>query len=111
MIQYIALIVMAVGIYGLLSQRNAIKLIVALNIFEIGLNIFIVSIGFVTDGIAPILTSTANNSALLFVDPLPQALVLTSIVIGVGITALALAITQKMYKKYHTFELDEMEGE
>ena len=111
MIQYIALILMAVGIYGLLSQRNAIKLIVALNIFEIGLNIFIVSIGFVTDGIAPILTSTSSNSALLFVDPLPQALVLTSIVIGVGITALALAITQKMYKKYHTFELDEMEGE
>lgn len=111
MIQYIALILMAVGIYGLLSQRNAIKLVVALNIFEIGLNIFIVSIGFVTDGIAPILTSTSNNSALLFVDPLPQALVLTSIVIGVGITALALAITQKMYKKYNTFELDEMEGE
>ena len=92
MIQYLSIALMLVGIYGLLSQRNMIKLIVSLNIFEIGLNIFIVSIGFVKDGLAPILTSINNSSALLYVDPLPQAMVLTAIVIGVGITALALAL-------------------
>ena len=111
MIQYLSIALMLVGIYGLLSQRNMIKLIVSLNIFEIGLNIFIVSIGFVKDGLAPILTSTNNSSALLYVDPLPQAMVLTAIVIGVGITALALALTRKLYKQYGTYELDEMEGE
>ncbi len=111
MIQYISIALMLVGIYGLLSQRNAIKLIVSLNIFEIGLNVFIISIGFVKEGIAPILTSSSSSSSLLYVDPLPQALVLTAIVIGVGITALALALAKKMYKQYGTFELDEMEGE
>ncbi len=111
MIQYISIALMLVGIYGLLSQRNMIKLIVSLNIFEIGLNLFIVSIGFVKDGLAPILTSNHASSALLYVDPLPQALVLTAIVIGVGITALALAIARKLYKQHGTFELDEMEGE
>ena len=111
MIQYLSIALMLVGIYGLLSQRNMIKLIVSLNIFEIGLNLFIVSIGFVKDGLAPILTSSHASSALLYVDPPPQALVLTAIVIGVGITALALAIARKLYKQYGTFELDEMEGE
>ncbi len=111
MIQYLSIALMLVGIYGLLSQRNMIKLIVSLNIFEIGLNIFIVSIGFVKDGLAPILTSSHNSSALLYVDPLPQAMVLTAIVIGVGITALALALARKLYKTHGTYELDEMEGE
>jgi multicomponent Na+:H+ antiporter subunit C len=75
---------------------------------EIGLNIFIISIGFVYDGVAPIISST-SEAGLLFVDPLPQALVLTAIVIGVGTTALALAIAKRIHDQYDTFELDEME--
>ncbi|MBU0996807.1 MAG: cation:proton antiporter subunit C [Firmicutes bacterium] len=108
MIQYAAIILIVFGLYGLLSNRNIIKMIISLNIIEIGLNIFIISVGFVYDGIAPILTSTNSSSALLYVDPLPQALVLTAIVIGVGTTALGLALAKKIYSKYGTFELDEM---
>lgn len=108
MIQYAAIILIVFGLYGLLMNRNVIKMIISLNIIEIGLNIFIISVGFVYDGIAPIITSTNSSSALLYVDPLPQALVLTAIVIGVGTTALGLAIAKKIYAKYHTFELDEM---
>ena len=107
MLQYAAIILMMLGLYGLLSQRNIIKIIISLNIFEIGLNLFIISIGFVAGGIAPILTSTTEAGAI-FVDPLPQALVLTAIVIGVGTTALGLALAKKIYEKYGTFELDEM---
>ena len=109
MIQYAAILLIVLGLYGLLTNRNVIKMIVSLNVLEIGLNIFIISIGYVFDGIAPILTSTNNSSALLFVDPLPQALVLTAIVIGVGTTALGLAIAKNIYAKYHTFDLDEVE--
>lgn len=108
MIQYAAIILFVFGLYGLFTNRNVIKLIVSLNIMEIGLNIFIISIGFVSNGIAPILTSTTANG-LIYVDPLPQALVLTAIVIGVGTTALGLAFAKSIYKKYHTFDLDEME--
>ena len=111
MIQYFAIGLILVGIYGLLTQRNAIKLIVSLNIFEVGLNVFIISVGFVKDGLAPILTSSASSSALMYVDPLPHALVLTSIVIGVGITALALAFAKKMHNQFGTYDLDEMGGE
>lgn len=110
MIQYFAIALLLIGIYGLLTSKNTIRLVVALNIFEVGINVFIISIGYVRGGLAPILTSQNNTSALLYVDPLPQALVLTSIVIGVGITALALALVRILYKKYGTYDLDEMEG-
>ncbi len=109
MIQYAAIILFVFGLYGLFTNRNVIKMIVSLNIMELGLNIFIISIGFRYDGIAPIITSS-NTNGLIFVDPLPQALVLTAIVIGVGTTALALAIAKHIHNKYHTFELDELEG-
>lgn len=110
MIQYFSIVLLLIGIYGLLTQKHLIRLVAALNIFEIGLNLFIISVGYVQGGLAPILTSQENTSALLYVDPLPQALVLTSIVIGVGITALALALVRRMYKTYGTYNLDEMEG-
>ncbi|MDD3477716.1 MAG: cation:proton antiporter subunit C [Candidatus Izemoplasmatales bacterium] len=109
MIQYAAILLFVLGLYGLLTNRNVIKIIVSLNVLEIGLNIFIISIGYVSGGIAPILTSVNNTSALLFVDPLPQALVLTAIVIGVGTTALGLAFAKSIYAKYGTFDLDEVE--
>ncbi len=110
MIQYAAIMLFVFGLYGLFTNRNVIKMIVSLNVMEIGLNIFIISIGFDYDGIAPILTSSTGNG-LIYVDPLPQALVLTAIVIGVGTTALALAIAKGIHKTYNTFELDEMGDE
>ncbi len=108
MLQYAAIVLIMLGLYGLLTQRNIIKIIISLNIMEIGLNLFIVSVGYVEGGIAPILTSVNNSSSLVFVDPLPQALVLTAIVIGVGTTALGLALAKNIYQKYGTFEIDEM---
>jgi len=109
MIQYAAILLMFMGLYGLLTNRNIIKIIISLNIIEIGLNIFIISIGFVYDGIAPIMTSTNSSSALIYVDPVPQALVLTAIVIGVGTTALGLALAKNIHNKYQTLEIDEVE--
>ncbi|MGS0971794.1 MAG: sodium:proton antiporter [Candidatus Izemoplasmataceae bacterium] len=108
MLQIAGLLLMMLGLYGLLTNRNVIKIILALNILEIGLNIFIISIGFVRGGEAPIFSSETTSNALVYVDPLPQALVLTAIVIGVGTTALGLAFAKQIYAKYHTFELDEM---
>jgi len=108
MLQYAAIFLIVLGLYGLMTKRNVIKIIISLNVLEIGLNIFIISVGYVTGGVAPIFSEFALNSDVNFVDPLPQALVLTAIVIGVGTTALGLALAKNMYQKYGTFELDEM---
>lgn len=108
MIQITSILLIMLGLYGVLTNRNIIKIIISLNVFEIGLNLFIISIAYVKDGIAPILTSDYATSSLQFMDPLPHALVLTAIVIGVGTTALGLAFAKKIYAKYGTYEIDEM---
>lgn len=110
MIRIASLIIVLIGLYGILSTKNVIRMIIAVNIMELGVNIFIISVGFINNGIAPILTSEANSSLLDFVDPLPQALVLTSIVIGLGITALGLSFARKMHQKYGTYDLSEIGG-
>jgi len=110
MIRITSLILILIGLYGILSTKNVIKMIVSINIMELGVNIFIISVGFINKGIAPILTSGFSSSTLNFVDPLPQALVLTSIVIGLGLTALGLAFARKLYKKYGTYDLSEIGG-
>ncbi|MBM7558437.1 sodium:proton antiporter [Marinitoga litoralis] len=111
MIQYLFIGLILIGIYGLLTQKNLIKLVVALNVLEVGVNLFIISTGYVKDGIAPILFKGAISTNNNFVDPLPQALVLTAIVIGVGVTALSLTVVRKIYEKYGTLEMDEMGSE
>jgi multisubunit Na+/H+ antiporter MnhC subunit len=64
-------------------------------------------IGYTDDGAAPIVDLTLKET-VKYVDPLPQAFVLTAIVIGLATTALLLAIAIKLYKKYKTFDIDKM---
>lgn len=108
MSQYLFIGLMLVGIYGLLSQKNIIKLILSLNILELGLNLFIISTGYSGGNKAPIIVFGNEGG---YVDPLPQAIVLTAIVIGLGVTAVALMLARNIYKKYGTYEIDEIRGD
>ena len=110
MINIAAIILMLLGIYSLLTTRHIIKMIIGLNLFEVGLNIFIITIGYKSGGIAPILTKHQSSSFLNFVDPLPQAIVLTAIVIGFGITAVGLMLAKKIHAEYNTYDIDEIGG-
>lgn len=97
----VGFILLLIGIWGMLSQKNILKIIVSFTIFETGLNVILVAIGYIRNKTAPILDSAElqNNSAEKIVDPVPQALVLTSIVIGLGVTALLLVYALKMHKE------------
>jgi multisubunit Na+/H+ antiporter MnhC subunit len=95
-----------IGLYGVLVKRNLIKIIIGLAIMEYSLNLFLALIGYVRGGTVPILSQDLKTS--VFVDPLPQALVLTAIVIGLATTALLLAVAIRIYKKYHTFDIREI---
>ena len=110
MIQVAAGCLMILGIYQLLTTKHMIKMLIGLNLFELGLNLLIITIGFREGGLAPILTSDQATSALKFVDPLPQAIVLTAIVIGLGVTAVGLTLAKKLYAKHGTYELDQIGG-
>jgi multisubunit Na+/H+ antiporter MnhC subunit len=94
----IGIVVVLVGIYGILTKRNIIKMIMSVYVMNSGVILLFVSIGYIAGGQAAIL----EDSNKLMVDPLPQAVMLTTLVIGLGITALALALAIKVYDEYRT---------
>jgi multicomponent Na+:H+ antiporter subunit C len=111
----LAFILLVVGLYAIVAKRNVIKIIVGLAILDYAVNLILVLVGYrATKGappVAPILTGgMANEPALVAgaVDPLPQALVLTSIVISLSVTALVVAIGLRLYEKYGTFDTQRM---
>jgi multicomponent Na+:H+ antiporter subunit C len=102
------LLLMAVGIWAILSRRNLIKVIMGIVIIETGVNLLLVAVGYISDRAAPILegdTGLSGSAAGNVVDPIPQALVLTAIVIGLATTALALVAAVGYYRKTGTLEL------
>ncbi len=98
-----------VGLYGILSKRNIIKIIVGFSLFDTGLHVLIVTVGYIKGGTAPILDSVVGTTdvASKIVDPVPQALVLTAIVIGLGVTALMLAYALKMYQAKKSLDISD----
>ena len=102
-IYLLCLILFCLGIYCILRKRNIIKIIVGVIIAEYAVNLFFILIGYRKDGRAPIFSP--DEQILTMVDPLPQAVVLTSIVIGLATTALLIAIAMRIYEKYGTFDI------
>ena len=93
-----------IGIYIVLVKRNLIKVIIGLSILDTGVNLFLISIGYISKGTAPIFSKIESEIARM-VDPVPQALVLTAIVIGVAVLALALSLAIRLYRHYDTLNL------
>jgi len=98
-------LLMAIGFWGILTRRNLIRIILSLAIAETGLHLVMVAVGYVRRGTAPILDSAA--AAGQTVDPVPQALVLTAIVIGVAVNALLLALVIRLYRKKGTLNVED----
>jgi multisubunit Na+/H+ antiporter MnhC subunit len=103
MIYILCLILFCVGIYGVLRKRNLIKMIVGLCIAEFAVNLFFILVAYRRNGRAPILSPEVAITDM--VDPLPQALVLTAIVIGLATTALLVALAMRLYGKYRTYDI------
>ena len=107
-VYFLCIFLFLVGLYGVVTKRNLIKIVIGLAIMEYSVNLFLILIGYVRGGTAPILSDEVTKR--VFVDPLPQAMVLTAIVIGLATTALLLAIAIRIYKKYGTFDIREIKN-
>jgi len=94
-------------------KNNLIKKIMGLTIMNGSIVLFFISIGYREAGLAPILEKgmTSGIPNAILVDPLPQALMLTAIVIGISVTALALALVVKIYTKYKTLDIQQLSKE
>lgn len=104
MIVYLLCITLfSLGIYCILRKRNIIKIIIGVIIAEYAVNLFFILVAYRMEGRSPIYSPDQKITNM--VDALPQALVLTSIVIGLAATALLIAIATRIYEKYGTFDI------
>lgn len=106
MIYFLCLVLFCIGIYCILVKRNMIKIIIGMSIIDYSLYMFLVLIGYRMQGRSPIYDKTQEVTNM--VDPVPQALVLTAIVIGLAVLALMIAIAIRLYEKYGTFDITEI---
>ncbi len=93
------------GVWGLIALPNLIKKVVALNIANSAIILFFIYFGSLSGDTAPIMGDGAGTP----VDPLPQALMLTAIVVGVCVVALALGLVYRLYTRYGTLDIREIE--
>jgi len=102
----LCLFLFCIGLYGVLRKRNIVKIIIGFSIMGYAMNLFFVMMGYRMKGRAPI--SSLDQNVFNMVDPLPQELVHTSIVIGLGLTALLIAIAIKIFEKCGTFDITKL---
>ena len=103
----IAVILFAVGFATLLLHRNLFKKILGLNIMDTASCLLLTSMGYIEGRTAPIILDGVTDVER-YGNPLPAGLVLTGIVVSVSVTAVMLALTVKLYERYHTLDLDEI---
>ncbi len=106
------------GIWAMLTKKNLIRIIIGFSIVDTGTNLIIVSLGYIKNATAPIIdtaikTQTDPHTGLKIltkiVDPIPSALVLTAIVIGLAVTALMLSYAIRLYKVHGSLNIDDYE--
>ncbi|MCU7833800.1 MAG: NADH-quinone oxidoreductase subunit K [gamma proteobacterium symbiont of Taylorina sp.] len=100
-------ILILMGLYGALTNSNILRMIVAFSVANTGVNIVLVAVGYIDGRTAPILDAAVPvaEAAVRIIDPVPQALVLTAIVIGLGVTTLMLAYAYKLYEIKGTLDI------
>ena len=101
---WISIVLMMVGFYVAIAHGNLVKKIVGLNIFQVSVFIFYITMGKVEGGTAPILADGFE----IYANPLPAVLILTAIVVGVATTAVGLALVLRIQEAYGTIEDDEI---
>jgi len=104
---WIVIVLMMSGFYMVIAHNNMIKKVVGLNIFQVSVFVFYISMGKIEGGTAPIL----EKGIEIYSNPLPHVLILTAIVVGVATTAVAMALVVRIRDAYGTIEDDEIHAQ
>jgi multicomponent Na+:H+ antiporter subunit C len=103
-LQWGAMVLLAIGLFTVMTRRNLIKKVVGLSIFQTAVFLLYIQAGYISGGSAPIL----DPAITLYSNPLPHVLILTAIVVSVATTSLALALIVRIREAYGTIEEDEV---
>ncbi|QLG62913.1 cation:proton antiporter subunit C [Halorarum salinum] len=99
-----AFLLLGIGVYMMIGNRNLVKKVIGMNVFQTGIFLFFISSAYLDGGSAPLLSQPAP-----YVSPLPHVLILTAIVVGVSLTAVALGLVVRIYNEYGTLSADLVE--
>lgn len=99
-------ILFAVGLYGLLVKRNLVKMIISLAVMKYAVNLFFILIGYRSGGTAPL--AHGGKSQALMVNPLPQVMTLTALMIGLALIIVMVTLALRVYEKYGTFDIHQI---
>ncbi len=102
-----AIILFGIGFTSLMLHKNMIKKIIGFNMMDSAIYLFLAAKGFIEGHGAPIVAEGAAG-AEAYINPIPSGLVLTGIVVSVSVTSLMLALTVRLYRRYHTLDIDEI---
>lgn len=97
-----------IGLWGMLSRKNLIRIVIGFSLLDTGIHMVMVAIGYLSGRTAPIIDAAVPpaTAAARVVDPLPSALVLTAIVIGLGVTAVMLSFAVRLHRARGTLSVD-----
>lgn len=99
--QTVSLLLFFVGLMGVVTQRNIVKSIIAVNVMDVGAILFLITVNYIPGNVPPVGTVGAGSGEVV-ADPFPQALMITAIVIGISVTAVSLAIFINLFRRYGT---------
>lgn len=105
--EIVAVLLFCIGFTTLLLNRNLIKKIIGFNIMDTAIYLFLTSVGYIESRTAPIMAD-GITSASHYINPIPSGLVLTGIVVSVSVSALMLSLTIRLYRRYHTLNIDQI---
>ena len=88
-------------------QKNMIKKIIGFGMMDSAIYLFLAAKGFIEGRKAPIVVNGVTKMSA-YINPIPSGLVLTGIVVSVSVTSLMLALTVRLYRRYHTLDIDEI---
>ena len=103
----VSVILFGIGFTTLLLNRNMIKKIMGLNIMDTAIYLFLAAKGYIFGRKVPIVSGTVPEPET-YINPIPSGLVLTGIVVSVSVTAVMLSLTIRLYRRYHTLDIDEI---
>ena len=106
-VEIAAMILFGVGFTTLLLHRNMIKKIIGFSIMDCAIFLFLAAKGYIEGRRTPIVENGVQ-SVEAYINPIPAGLVLTGIVVSVSVTAVMLALTVRLYRRYHTLDIDEI---
>ena len=102
-----AMVLFGVGFTTLLLHRNMIKKIIGFSIMDNAIFLFLAAKGYIEGRTAPIVVDGVQ-AVEAYINPIPAGLVLTGIVVSVSVTAVMLSLTIRLYRRYHTLDIDEI---